>query len=1171
MKSQFATLLATLIWTISTNVQAAKPIELLPKPISSYSTGEKPNVLWVLDDSNSMLKQVVVPKHFAIKSYLAQPGKTTYVNGGDNVTFPNTNFFESDPDCAKYTYAEFGVIFQDSSQGNNSNVGKCRQLENFPLAWVADWRIRSSDFNTIYFDPYKVYEPWISYPQANFNCANYIKEDLIVGCSSDPDISRDLAVDRTGIYDGFVFEIWEDSRGFSGGSPNLGALNNTSNNIVDMWDTHYQYTVSNSNAWKVKKFVYSKMNSPPSMCWTQPEIEASTNPPFVNCFNITISTLNSSDDHPLKGKISINQLKQNIANWFQYYSSRMNSAKANTGKIFQGFSQKMNFGLMTINDSNILLETDKNQAANLFLKTLYSLDSPSKTPNRLALQRAGEYYKNTSHVLNACQKNVSVLVTDGHWTEEDTGFINVNDEDGDGQTKTLADVAYYYRHNDLRSDFPNIQSEVSNLGKKINHQSMLTFGLTLGLESGLIAGSNGFPEPSLKSDDIWYQPITENNILAKVSDVWHAAFNGDGAFASVYDISEIYDIWGNFFKEIITAEPKTVFSNLLINDKHAYALMHETGQWTGDAVRYNIQANGSYKDPIKLANNLTNFVRNSGSRNIWTYNSSTKETISVDPSLYSNATKSAILNKNFTTMDDSNWLDCHSKFLKGQENTCQKSNEIRVRDNILGDTVKTSPLLLGPIKNPSSATCGGIPLLNYALSTQNRKPYLVFPSNDGVIHVVDVNGPNLEEVWAYTPEVLLPKIIDNMSKGFEHNFYMDGGLKIDSVCIEKQWKTVLVAGFGAGEKGFFALDMSYTTSFKNGQRVLWEQKKSEFGNALGSAQIGCVDDNKCYAFGQTGYNSDVDTIKGLGIINIKDGSIVKFIKIPTPSLETLLNENNGISAPVLVDFDGDGFIETAYAGDLRGTLWFFDLINSTSNATAIFQDPEKNPITVKPTVSRRPDTPGVVINFGTGRGLTFSDYLNKNFYPTYTIYGIYQDPLNPTLVDISKFNKTQFTNESLTKGDFQIRQAKRVGTDLGASAEGWYLPLLSPDSTVSNGERVIKDPIIISDFVLFETDYYKKSDSSCGFNITNWAIDLNSFTGLPRKINIDLDGDQVIESFESSTSAAGYRRNSNNQDDKLFFDKKNGNIYTIEDAKNVTLFKRKLDRPYKIMNRIDVR
>jgi len=131
--------------------------------------------------------------------------------------------------------------------------------------------------------------------------------------------------------------------------------------------------------------------------------------------------------------------RQNFANWFSYYRTRMKMMKSAAGKAFLGLESKYRVGLVTINTGSPVSSSKFLKVAEytidqkkLWIEKLYMQEGNSGTPLRQALARVGRYYSGVSDGINdgmitdvtnrtddpvqySCQQNFSILTTDGYW------------------------------------------------------------------------------------------------------------------------------------------------------------------------------------------------------------------------------------------------------------------------------------------------------------------------------------------------------------------------------------------------------------------------------------------------------------------------------------------------------------------------------------------------------------------------------------------------------------------------------------------------------------------------------------------------------------------------------------------------------------------------------------
>lgn len=199
------------------------------------------------------------------------------------------------------------------------------------------------------------------------------------------------------------------------------------------------------------------------------------------------------------GYCTYTEEKNNFANWYAYYRTRMLSMKTSAGTAFSGIDTNYRVGFVTIGNydssdgsSSFLLVNDfKDAHRTNWFSTLYSQGTPNATPLRHALSSVGRYFSGKNPytftavdpVQYACQQNFALLTTDGYWNEPWDSDIKQRDgttmNNADGATSvarpyydgglggicgvgdgtnessssscgTLADVAYHYYANDIR-------------------------------------------------------------------------------------------------------------------------------------------------------------------------------------------------------------------------------------------------------------------------------------------------------------------------------------------------------------------------------------------------------------------------------------------------------------------------------------------------------------------------------------------------------------------------------------------------------------------------------------------------------------------------------------------------------------------------------------------------
>jgi type IV pilus assembly protein PilY1 len=220
-------------------------------------------------------------------------------------------------------------------------------------------------------------------------------------------------------------------------------------------------------------------------------------------------------------------------------------------------------------------------------------------------------------------------------------------------------------------------------------------------------------------------------------------------------------------------------------------------------------------------------------------------------------------------------------------------------------------------------------------------------------------------------------------------------------------------------------------------------------------------------------------------------------------------ECNGLSVPVLIDPDFDGIADYAYAGDLLGNMWKFDLrgnsianwrvsYNTEADGTSgspmpLFQaknkDGHRQPITTKPDVIAHPDSSlgGYMVVFGTGRYLGNADFGDNSVQ---TVYGIWDwaaawEKVGGTSPDkyfgafgpvtgVPEFGRLNYINKP-DDTDFEVGQTVTGATSgatgvieeieiVGETAGSLKLKSLSTTNTFERGE-FITSPTVSADAV----------------------------------------------------------------------------------------------------------
>ena len=231
-----------------------------------------------------------------------------------------------------------------------------------------------------------------------------------------------------------------------------------------------------------------------------------------------------------------------------------------------------------------------------------------------------------------------------------------------------------------------------------------------------------------------------------------------------------------------------------------------------------------------------------------------------------------------------------------------------------------------------------------------------------------------------------------------------------------------------------------------------------------------------------------------------------------------------------VDNNGDGKVDLAYAGDLLGNVWRFDL-NSGDSAnwtaqlfyTARNGDGKRQAITAAPYVLKHPSAKGDIVTFGTGRFLTASDKQSKAVETVYGVWDRYSDKgaTAPTSLPTSDKSRgdlasQEFTELATSSGNFKLSSDKVIWYKAGATGTGdadvqswgWYVNL------PRGGEKLIYDLSLYGRGLIFST--VRTSDDPCGAGMasTIYAVDPGT-GGRTEYTPFDMNGDGLFDSKDA--------------------------------------------------------
>lgn len=411
-------------------------------------------------------------------------------------------------------------------------------------------------------------------------------------------------------------------------------------------------------------------------------------------------------------------------------------------------------------------------------------------------------------------------------------------------------------------------------------------------------------------------------------------------------------------------------------------------------------------------------------------------------------------------------------FLRGD-----RTNEgtfFRRRQHVLGDIVNSEA---GYVKTPlfNYADAG---FAEYKAAQAGREPTVYVGANDGMLHAF--NALSGQERWAFIPSAVLPDLyrLADTDYANKHRYYVDGTPQVAEVCLSapstpctaSTWKTIVVGGLNQGGKSIYALDVTNPTA----PALLWEFTNANMGYTYGNPVITKLRTGEWVVLVTTGYNN-ADGVGRLFVIRAADGVLLNTISTGAGTAATpsgLARLAGFASTP-----NTNNTVEQAYAGDLLGNLWRFD-VNNTIGAGGTdahlmieLRDASSNrqPITVKPILGRAANKPLVMV--GTGKYLGVNDLTDNTQQTMYAV----KDKLDAVTLVTPRSTGSEFVRQVMTEQECpndapadvcQPGQDVRTVTSNPVDwtlRNGWYTDF------VLTGERAATDPILALGTLAFTT------------------------------------------------------------------------------------------------------
>lgn len=689
----------------------------------------------------------------------------------------------------------------------------------------------------------------------------------------------------------------------------------------------------------------------------------------------------------------------------------------------------------------------------------------------------------------------------------DAGFSKRSDGafDGNiaGSSGTLADVALYYYKNDLRTTaLGNCTSGATGLDVCPNNvpispsdsnqqQHMTTF--TLGLVDGLMryqpdydtatnsdfarikSGTTGCAWSGSGISGTCNWPVPTPDQQSALDDLWHSAVNGRGRYYFARDPATLAlglkNALGNIQSQTAAAAAAaTSTPNITQTDNFVFSSTYRTVTWDGEVIARQVDpatgnvlptvlwSAGNKLDALAPASRKL-YVRNGTAMANFTFASLppavqgffVNQCSNLSQCFNLSVAQQAVANSGAALVD----------YLRGD-----KTNEpdiFRARTHILGDTVNAVPQYVAkPLFQFGDAVSPNYGAFKAAVSS--RTPALYVGANDGMLHAFNANTG--DEMWAFVPTMVMKKmsVLADQDYATKHTYYVDGTATVMDAYFGGAWHTVLVAGLNKGGRGYYALDVTDPANPK----PLWEfcdnatlctSSDPNIGFTYGNPVITKrPTDGKWVALVTSGHSDGNLPIDGKGwlyVLDLQSGAVLD--KVTTlagsPTTPSGLAKISVLATNFAIDNTG----LAAYAGDLLGNVWKFDLTVSPPTVQRLAQLTSPPPGSATQAVTTRPEI--TKINNDVVLFVTTGEYLGVSDLGETQIQSVYAFKDTGTDLGALRTLSGMVTNTPVVNPDGSVTIPANVSVNW-TSQLGWYVDLPRP------GERVNIDPQLVQGTLL---------------------------------------------------------------------------------------------------------
>ncbi len=679
-------------------------------------------------------------------------------------------------------------------------------------------------------------------------------------------------------------------------------------------------------------------------------------------------------------------------------------------------------------------------------------------------------------------------------------------------------------------------------------QHMVTYNIGLGIRPEMVLECREYlTEAQCELDqrsiqNLLYKGLRDGSITwpdavaserGRVDDLWHSSVNSRGDFISANSpgdlIEALESIVNKVLERVARGSTSAVSSGVITASTLAVTPSFDTSTWTGYLQARSVNSDGTFGNTLwDSACILTGgYCKATGSneikqldRRIFVFDEIANTISPLGPGM-STYLRSLLsvnasqllqnLNRNETEL---------LAFLRGdQSRELQNDGSFRNRVNLLGDIIHSRPLIVrGPSEIyddnlwPDGSPEQDNPYEEFKLAKKDRANLVLVGANDGMLHAFDMQSG--EEKWALIPSKAFEHIHKLANPAYDHRTFVDGSPMLKDVLINDQWRSLVVTGLRYGGQAYVALDVTNTDALQ--PRVLWEftdADDADLGYTYGEPTVVRLSSTgQWVALLPNGYNnSELDGFtSGSGhavmfVVDVATGQMIAKLDTGVGTTHT----PNGLAPIIGVDsskirnsageeLGTDQGTDYAYAGDLYGNLWRFDLTGDPGDwqngITRVVKADNimERPITQKPRVIGYPFpdqslSKDAVVMFGTGKYLEIPDRSIHDAKTQYVVAVV--DGIENTDVPIDYLG-SGIVEQSISNTQGTLRElSNNPGINPDTGVRGWRIKL------PQQGERMTNPMTRIGNGLLLFSTIIPGGDNPCLAGGTSWLMAVNPLSG----------------------------------------------------------------------------